>query len=288
MKKLLLLIAILGGLLVVTAEADETVRAVQDTLKKEGFYYGDVDGLMGEETRAALRRYQIRYGLKVSGEISYETLDQLGLRGTVKAPTYVGRAETRATPQPVPIQEQRNVARSETAQYKPRPIATPTPRPTPRATPPPTSKPPTYVRNTPYYSPVPQGATLAYGGREIRGYPLGTLFYGTPYERAPLAVMRDLVLRAQRFLLSRGYYRGEIDGIVGPGTRNAITEFQAANRFPLTGRLDSLTLGAMGLMPASGVHRGGPPLESWGGPPPPHPRWHPPGSPHWRHWGHWR
>jgi peptidoglycan hydrolase-like protein with peptidoglycan-binding domain len=287
MKKLLLLIAMLAGLMAVTAGADETVRAVQDTLKKEGFYYGDVDGLMGEETRAAIRRYQIRYGLKVSGEMSHETLDQLGLRGRVKAPTYVGKPKDEASPPPrsTPEPGHRTAARRSVARTQPRAAATPAPRATPKPTPATSGKRRTVVRTTPAYSPLPERTTVAYGGRPLRGYPLGTLFYGTPYERAPLPVMRDLVLNAQRFLKSRGYYRADIDGIVGAGTRNAITDFQAANRFPLTGRLDSATLGAMGLLPVPAHHpQAGPPMEAWGAPPPPRPRWHPPGSPHWRHW----
>src|SRR5258708_36770873 len=61
------------------AWADDLTRAVQQRLKDRGFYYGDVDGQSGSETSAAIRRYQIRYGLKVNGDLNQETLNSLGL-----------------------------------------------------------------------------------------------------------------------------------------------------------------------------------------------------------------
>src|SRR5438309_493698 len=63
----------------VAAWADDLTRAVQQRLKDRGFYYGDVDGQSGAETSAAIRRYQIRYGLKVNGELNQETINSLGL-----------------------------------------------------------------------------------------------------------------------------------------------------------------------------------------------------------------
>src|SRR5213595_3805861 len=57
--------------------ADQTVQSVQQTLKDQGFYYGNVTGDKSAETTAALRRYQIRNGLQVTGEINPETLHSL-------------------------------------------------------------------------------------------------------------------------------------------------------------------------------------------------------------------
>src|SRR5215475_873690 len=56
------------------AHADETVRSLQQTLKDQGFYYGAVTGDKSAETTAAIRRYQIRNGLPVTGELNDETL----------------------------------------------------------------------------------------------------------------------------------------------------------------------------------------------------------------------
>ena len=54
--------------------ADQTIRSLQQTLKDQGFYYGTVTGDKSAETTAAIRRYQIRNGLQVTGELNEETL----------------------------------------------------------------------------------------------------------------------------------------------------------------------------------------------------------------------
>ena len=53
--------------------ADQTTSAVQQALKEQGFYYGDVTGKKTADTTAAIRRYQIRNGLQITGEIDAET-----------------------------------------------------------------------------------------------------------------------------------------------------------------------------------------------------------------------
>src|SRR5436189_3303946 len=60
--------------------ADQTIRSLQQTLKDQGFYYGTVTGEKSAETTAAIRRYQIRNGLKVTGEIDDETTRSLNAR----------------------------------------------------------------------------------------------------------------------------------------------------------------------------------------------------------------
>jgi peptidoglycan hydrolase-like protein with peptidoglycan-binding domain len=74
-RSFLFLIAMLSmaGLL----QADEAIRSLQQTLKQQGFYYGKVTGEKSAETTAAIRRYQIRNGLKVTGEINAETTRSL-------------------------------------------------------------------------------------------------------------------------------------------------------------------------------------------------------------------
>src|SRR5947207_11409217 len=62
-----------------SARADQTVRSAQQALKDQGFYYGNVTGEKSAETTAAVRRYQIRNGLQVTGEINPETLGSLNL-----------------------------------------------------------------------------------------------------------------------------------------------------------------------------------------------------------------
>ena len=61
-----------------TLRADQTIQSVQQALKDQGFYYGEVSGEKNAETSAAIRRYQIRKGLQITGEVSPETLRSLG------------------------------------------------------------------------------------------------------------------------------------------------------------------------------------------------------------------
>jgi peptidoglycan hydrolase-like protein with peptidoglycan-binding domain len=66
--------------------ADQTTRSFQQILKQQGFYYGAVTGDKSAEMTAAIRRYQIRNGLKVTGEINEETTRSLNLNpGSVAA-----------------------------------------------------------------------------------------------------------------------------------------------------------------------------------------------------------
>jgi peptidoglycan hydrolase-like protein with peptidoglycan-binding domain len=59
--------------------ADQTIESVQQALKDQGFYYGSVSGENSAQTTAAVRRYQIRNGLQVTGEINPETLRSLNV-----------------------------------------------------------------------------------------------------------------------------------------------------------------------------------------------------------------
>ena len=67
--------------------ADPATRSLQQTLKNQGFYYGTVTGEKNAETTAAIRRYQIRNGLKVTGEINEETARSLSSNSTSIAAT---------------------------------------------------------------------------------------------------------------------------------------------------------------------------------------------------------
>jgi peptidoglycan hydrolase-like protein with peptidoglycan-binding domain len=62
-----------------SVRADQTIQSVQQALSDQGFYYGHVTGEKSAETTAAIRRYQIRNGLQVTGEINPETLRALSV-----------------------------------------------------------------------------------------------------------------------------------------------------------------------------------------------------------------
>ena len=60
--------------------ANSSVAAAQDKLAQEGFYHGQIDGVLGPETRHAIVRFQSSRGLRVNGELTSETLGAMGLR----------------------------------------------------------------------------------------------------------------------------------------------------------------------------------------------------------------
>jgi Putative peptidoglycan binding domain len=55
------------------------VSAVQSRLQTLGYYRGAIDGILGDETEAALARYQQDKGLSVTGTVTAATLQALGL-----------------------------------------------------------------------------------------------------------------------------------------------------------------------------------------------------------------
>jgi Putative peptidoglycan binding domain len=59
-----------------------TVSAVQSGLAKLGYYYGAIDGISGDETEAAIARYQADHDLSVTGTLTAATLQALGLPRT--------------------------------------------------------------------------------------------------------------------------------------------------------------------------------------------------------------
>jgi hypothetical protein len=60
--------------------ANVTVSAVQSELAKLGYYNGVIDGALGDQTEAALARYQQDRDLSVTGTVDAATLQSLGIR----------------------------------------------------------------------------------------------------------------------------------------------------------------------------------------------------------------
>ena len=87
---------------VVWVRADPAVQSVQQALQDQGFYYGGVTGEKSAETTAAIRRYQIRNGLQVTGDMNSETLRSLNLNPT---------SASSAQPRPRSAASQSNSAR---------------------------------------------------------------------------------------------------------------------------------------------------------------------------------
>src|SRR5881227_1080436 len=81
------------------ASADQAIESAQQKLKDEGFYYGEINGKKDADTTAAIRRYQIRNGLQITGELNAETQRALGL---TSKPAAVPATRPAQTPGPTP------------------------------------------------------------------------------------------------------------------------------------------------------------------------------------------
>jgi hypothetical protein len=57
----------------------QVVANVQSALQEQGYYQGDVDGILGPQTRAALAEYQSAQGLEPTGLVDEPTLETLGM-----------------------------------------------------------------------------------------------------------------------------------------------------------------------------------------------------------------
>ncbi len=67
-----------------TAPAESSngvVSSVQSQLAKRGYYRGAIDGVLGDQTEAAIARYQEDSDLSVTGVVTAATLQSLGLAG---------------------------------------------------------------------------------------------------------------------------------------------------------------------------------------------------------------
>lgn len=57
----------------------EAVRQIQQKLKEQGQYDGQVDGIWGPNTKQAVRQFQQQHGMSATGNLSFATLQQMGI-----------------------------------------------------------------------------------------------------------------------------------------------------------------------------------------------------------------
>lgn len=206
-----------AGLVISLAQfafADSTVQQAQETLKEQGFYFGQITGEKNADTTAAIRRFQIRNGLQVTGELNEETLRALNsnsaatVQAATPAPT---QNEGRAEP------EQNDDLRDEA--------------------PPPTAP----------ISPAPPRTREIYPAPSVG--PSNDVFGETPYATAPPRLQRQVLFGVETNLRRRGLYRGPLDGAFGPELELALRTYQSRIGLIATGRLDMDTLASLGLLP---------------------------------------
>jgi peptidoglycan hydrolase-like protein with peptidoglycan-binding domain len=204
--------------------ADQLVESVQQALKDEGFYYGEVNGDMNANLTAAIRRYQIRNGLQVSGELNDETLQSLGIKSSGSS-----RPTTKpASPTPAGVVPS-ELGSDETETASPAPPIQP-------------------FGNAPQDQQVFPSTPLGPAGSSA------TVFADTPFQTAPPGIQRDVIVSAQIVLARYGLYRERIDGVYGPAMELSLRAYQARSRLPVTGRLDLETLAALRLLPGPRQH----------------------------------
>lgn len=257
-----------------TLHADEALRRVQQSLRDQGFYYGPVDGAPGDATSQAIRRYQIRNGLTVNGQLDDETR-----RATEKSGNAAGGAGGAGQAAPPVIDGTEATRRAAPSGALPpnqsyrRPTVRPAPEENRReddanagddAAPAPhggreegegesrlvergnPARPDLRVR--PDEAPAGRGEPLPRGAVAPSAR-LSALFASTPFEFAPPPVQVDILRRVQATLTRQGFYDGPINGVPSPLTTEALSNYQGVSRLRKTGRLDVSTLGSLRLMP---------------------------------------
>ena len=217
--------------------ADQTIANAQQVLKDQGFYYGEITGEKNADTIAAIRRYQIRNGLPITGELSDDTLRSL--RSAPSAST-----QPAATNAPSPYADRppmHDESSRENSAVTPAPVQ-------------------------PSIAP-PQDRQVYPSNPGAVPPPAGGLFAGTPYENVPPQVQRDVVVSAQMALLRRGFYRGEIDGAYNSTLEFSLRAYQSRVGLPVTGQLNLETLAALELLPGAKAPVYRPRRRTWREPP---------------------
>ncbi|MGL1833606.1 peptidoglycan-binding domain-containing protein [Rhodocyclaceae bacterium SMB388] len=201
--------------------SSQQVADIQEALRGLGYTTGRASGRLDDETRAAILSYESDHGLLMSGEPSTELLRHMR-----------ERAGTAAAASPVPV-DANTLARIQTE-----------------------------LRVRGYPIPLISGrmdaptrqAILEYQqgqGVPVTGEPsqalLEALRIGSAETTPVVALSREQRAAAQRALNARGYDAGPPDGVLGPRSRVAVRNFQAANNIGATGELDAPTLERLGV-----------------------------------------
>lgn len=221
----------------------------QEALADLGLYEGPVNGVATDATVKAIRRFQIRNGLPVTGALDSETSETL-IGDPINQPDQtvfeddenflIQEPANENDTTPGDFSDLRIIDFDEQEQQ-----AQPAPTPAPARG----SNQPARTSNKPSL--------------------FNDLFQGGPYAKVDTKLQRQIIRDAQSVLKQEGYYRGAIDGIPGSGTRGALTNWQRNTGLQPTGRLDYPTLARMGLagndpgsVPQSGKSVAGPPTPN--------------------------
>ena len=234
--------------------ADDALRHVQQSLRDQGFYYGSIDGQPGDETTQAIRRYQIRNGLAVSGQLDDATRKSIDRnesnvakgtksdQGTIASSGSDDRAYAQGDATPPPLNPSAPPADNA-------PVFRSLPHPPPDTS----NDGDQQQQSAPASAPGRADQRIAPPGAVVPSPELTAMFQRTPYEFAPPPVQADVLRHAQAALLRDGFYDGVANGIPGPRTSEALSNLQQVSHIRATGRLDVQTLAILRLLPARQV-----------------------------------
>ena len=249
-----------------TASKDE-IRNAQEALKDKGMYTGPVDGAMNTETKKALRDFQQKNNLEVTGTLNHDTKAALGV---TPHPSTTGKDTSKTgTPGATTSKKEKGAGKPTSGVMKgkvrdvqaalkkdgfdpgpvdgimgPRTVAA--------------------IRNfqshnglevTGTINTETEKALMASSGTTSRSKP-GTSeskpVPTTPKDQSNASSIED-VRRFQQALTDLGYEPGELSGMMTSQTREAIREFQFFNNLPVTGNLDEQTRTAIDAQSQGGV-----------------------------------
>lgn len=118
--------------------------------------------------------------------------------------------------------------RSSSGSYSlPKSYYNPSPAPQPKYVTPPPGEPLVLIPETGQYEPLPQKQKILPGNSNK---------------------FQLITKQVQLALFAYGYYKGEVDGVVGPGTKEALTKMQADYGLKVTGTITPQTLDALKIM----------------------------------------
>ncbi|MEZ5361299.1 MAG: peptidoglycan-binding domain-containing protein [Bryobacterales bacterium] len=222
-----------------------TIRRAQKKLQKQGLYNGSVDGIAGPETMEAVKAYQRKEGLPETGYLDAKTLDEMDIKVRNHTDRNALEKAAHAT--------EEGVRKGGEATGKGIHAAG-------RGT---------HSTGEPVDNAMDKAGNAAGKGLEKGieatgdGLEAGLEGAGTGLKKAGGAIKEvfdeddktavdssasydtrqtvDDTRKAQAKLAAMGYYEGNVDGVMGPNTEEAIREFQAKHKLAQTGELDAKT-----------------------------------------------
>lgn len=233
----------------------EHAKKIQQKLQEEGFYKGEVDGILGKETQAALREFQEAKGLESSGKLDNQTASALGIELSDIQPVR-GEEEKKQYEKKEHEQMQQEPQSGETT---PTPggetMTTPTPSPdletqsgteSAEDSTSPVSGGETATEETEPTSGQTQSGSPAMGGVETQEDP-NVVNEEEIEQQAGTTFDKETIRKVQQALKDQNLFDGEVNGVMDQKTTDAIRQYQRDNGLPVTGQLDANILQSLGV-----------------------------------------